>query len=294
MPVVTDTEAIPLTPVYTIVISESGEATVDGYPIDKLPGQDAREAALSDVQERAARRGHPVRVVAKDPDGSWPMIVDYDGAVTVLDSPHPKPAHPPASPPAVGPTAKLPQQQADLRVTAEAAPLPPPTGEPVSPAKTGPPVGWADPLPADFLEMLDAVRAADEQGDLAAAAVAAQDLEDALDDAFGPVHPYTVNVLAVRANLAQRMPDWPAALELFMQAAERRHQEDAPREETLRLARGAHFAWKHLVLPGKACDPAAARQHSGELLRVLKFVGSEPVIVESTERWASWLMLAAS
>ncbi|WP_432158048.1 hypothetical protein [Streptomyces sp. bgisy153] len=293
MPVVTDHDAVPLTPVYTIVIRESGEASVDGHPVETLPGQDARDAALANIQERAARLDRPVRVNAKEPDGStWPLIVDWDGEVTPLDHPHPTP---PPAPPAAR---RAPEQPA----ATAAAPvhLPPPTGEPVipGPAPTAPDVDWMAPLPSEYQQMLDAVKAADASGNLPAAEVAAKDLEDALDDAYGPSHPYTVNVVAVRANIAVRSAKWAAGLELHMRAAWLRHDQQAPREETLRLARNAHFCWKHLVAhcpkhPGTD-NPAQAQQHVQDLLRVLRHVEVEPIIITTTEEWAAERLPAAS
>ncbi|CAM5274343.1 hypothetical protein SALBM311S_02522 [Streptomyces alboniger] len=288
MPVVTDHDTVPLTPVYTIIISENDEASVDGHPVDKLPGQDGRAAALANIQERAARLDRPVRVNAKEPDGStWPLIVDYDGEVTPLDHPHPTP--PPAA------------RQAPVQPPAPAAPahLPPPTGEPVipSPAPVAGDVDWMAPLPPEYQEMLDAVKGAEEAGNLAAAEVAAQDLEDALEDAFGPAHPYTVNVVAVRAIFAARRAAWATGLELHMRAAWLRHDQQAPREETLRLARNAHFCWKHLVAPCRkhpgTHDPAEAQRRVQDLLRVLRHVGVEPIIVTTTEEWAAKLLPVA-
>ncbi|MGI5353627.1 hypothetical protein ACQEU8_36445 [Streptomyces sp. CA-250714] len=291
MPVVTDHDAVPLTPVYTIVISENDEASVDGHPVDKLPGQDARAAALANIQERAARLDRPVRVTAKEPDGSsWPLIVDYDGEVTPLDQPHPTPPTPPAARPA-------PEQP-----PAPTAPvhLPPPTGEPVipGPARAAGDVDWMAPLPPEYQEMLDAVKAAEQAGNLAAAEVAAQDLEDALEDAFGPAHPYTVNVVAVRASFAVRRAAWAIGLELHMRAAWLRHDHQAPREETLRLARNAHFCWKHLVAtcrkhPGTH-NQAEAQRRVQDLLRMLRHVGVEPIIITTTEEWAAKLLPVAS
>src|SRR5690242_12463316 len=99
MPVVTDLDSVPLTPVYTIVISAAGEATIEGEPVEPLPGQDGRTSALAEIRVRAAKRGHPIRINAKEPDGSvWTLIVDHDGAVTPMPGPHPVPAPAPVAP----------------------------------------------------------------------------------------------------------------------------------------------------------------------------------------------------
>ncbi|MEU9646917.1 hypothetical protein [Streptomyces sp. NPDC048188] len=290
MPVVTDHDAVPLTPIYTIVIRESGEASVDGHPVDTLPGQDARDAALAHIQEKAARLDRPVRVNAKEPDGStWPLIVDWDGEVTPLEHPHP-------APPAL-PAARRTLEQPPASVPVH---LPSPTGEPVipGPLPAAPGVDWMAPLPPEYREMLDTVRTADIAGNFPAAEVAAKDLEDALDDAYGASHLYTVNVVAVRANLALRRQAWANSLELHMHAAWLRHDQQAPRDETLRLARNAHFCWKHLVAPCPkhpgTDNPAQAQQRVHDLLHVLRHVDVEPIILATTEEWAAKLLAAAS
>ncbi|MCC3777019.1 hypothetical protein [Streptomyces sp. UNOB3_S3] len=206
MPVVTDLDSVPLTPVYTIVISATGEATVDGEQVENLPGQDARTSALADIRVRAARRGHPVRINAKEPDGSvWPLIVDHDGAVTPLDAPHPAP---------------------------EPAPPVIPTARPL------------EPLAPHHTTVLGRVVAAELRGDLAGAAAAAEELETALTAELGPFHPHALGALATRAWLSLLLrDDWAAATRLHLLTAERRRQAGPPDPETRRAARNAHAAW---------------------------------------------------
>ncbi|GAA0350655.1 hypothetical protein [Streptomyces blastmyceticus] len=233
MPVVTDLDSVPLTPVYTIVISVAGEASVDGEPVESLPGQDARTSALADIRVRAARRGHPVRINAKEPDGSvWPLIVDHDGAVTPLDAPHPVPV-PVATPaPAIALTA----------LTERAGPL-----EPRHAAVFG------------------RIVAAELRGDLAGAAAAAEELETVLTADLGPLHPHTLGALATRAWLSLLLRnDWSAATRLHVLTAERRHRAGATDTETRRAARNAHAAWALL----RTIDPAAAETLRPELGRI--------------------------
>ncbi|MFI1798304.1 hypothetical protein ACH427_13270 [Streptomyces sp. NPDC020379] len=231
MPVVTDLDSVPLTPVYTIVISATGETTVDGEPVENLPGQDARTSALADIRVRAARRGHPVRINAKEPDGSvWPLIVDHDGAVTPLDAPHPAPVAPPAP---AAPLASLTE-------------------------RTG-------PLEPRHAALLGRVVTAELRGDLAGAAAAAADLETVLTADLGPLHPHTLGALATRAWLSLLLrDDWAAATRLHVLAAERRRQAGAPDVETRRAARNAHAAWALL----RAVDPASAAALRPELGRI--------------------------
>ncbi|MEU2867939.1 hypothetical protein ABZ769_01840 [Streptomyces olivoreticuli] len=231
MPVVTDLDSVPLTPVYTIVISVTGEASVDGEPVESLPGQDARTSALADICVRAARRGHPVRINAKEPDGSvWPLIVDHDGAVTPLDAPHPVPAVTPA--PAVAPPARAER---------------------------------AGPLEPRHAAVFGRIVAAELRGDLAGAGAAAEELEAALTADLGPLHPHTLGALATRAWLSLLLrSDWSAATRLHVLTAERRRRAGAPDVETRRAARNAHAAWALL----RTIDPAAAETLRPELGRV--------------------------
>ncbi|MGA5128600.1 hypothetical protein ACPCTO_02160 [Streptomyces olivoreticuli] len=231
MPVVTDLDSVPLTPVYTIVISVTGEASVDGEPVESLPGQDARTSALADIRVRAARRGHPVRINAKEPDGSvWPLIVDHDGAVTPLDAPHPVPVVTPV--PAVALAA----------LTERAGPLEP-----------------------RHAALFGRIVAAELRGDLAGAAAAAEELETVLTADLGPLHPHTLGALATRAWLSLLLRnDWSAATRLHVLTAERRHRAGAPDTETRRAARNAHAAWALL----RTIDPAAAETLRPELGRI--------------------------
>ncbi|WP_328923557.1 hypothetical protein OG429_02255 [Streptomyces sp. NBC_00190] len=76
------------TPVYTITLTSSGIATLDGEKVSEpgLTPARARVAALAEVRINAAYPARPVRVLAKEWDGSpWPLIVAVDGAVTTLD-----------------------------------------------------------------------------------------------------------------------------------------------------------------------------------------------------------------
>ncbi|GAA0469225.1 hypothetical protein GCM10009544_34310 [Streptomyces stramineus] len=251
MPVVTDLDSVPLTPVYTIVISTNGEATIEGEPVELLPGQDARTSALADIRIRAARRGHPIRINAKEPDGSvWPLIVDHDGAVTVLQAPHPAPPPPPAATP---------------------PPAPAPAPAPPRPAA---PTGWHAPLPGHHAERFARIVEAELRGDLAAAAVAAKELEAAVDREYGPLHPHTIGVLGTRAWLSLIIQDdWAATTRLHLRTTERRDTARAPVEETRRALHNAHAAWQRLA----ATDRLEAEEIRPELLRVTELIEGERV-----------------
>ncbi|GGU50006.1 hypothetical protein [Streptomyces violascens] len=265
-----NTDSIPATPVYTVTLTASGSAAIDGEELDGAAGRtpdEARVAALAEIKIKAAFHGRPVRATAKEADGIvYHLIVAPDGAVTTLDQPHPtppaprrapaaeRPAHPAAvDPPArpVGPPEQLPQPASD------------PTPAPA--AMTG---EWAAPLPSDMtyrLQWAQLVRQ-EQAGALAEAIITADRIETALTEQYGPQHPHTVNVLTVRAWLTLRAGGELAELvELLIETAERRQEAKAPAEDTLRAIRNAHVLWRYLT--GE--DAVTARELAESLLVLL-------------------------
>ncbi|MBT2384059.1 hypothetical protein [Streptomyces sp. ISL-11] len=276
MPVVTDLDSVPLTPVYTIVISTAGQATIEGEPVEPLPGQDARTSALADIRVRAALRGHPIRINAKEPDGTvWPLIVDHDGAVTPLSAPHPVPLPAPVRPapaPVAEPVRPAPTPAPAPTPVRAAAPAQPPVPPQPAPAPQ-PPAGWQSALPAHHAPRFARIVAAELAGDLAAAGVAAKELEAAVDREYGPLHPHTIGALGTRAWLSLLLQDdWAAATRLHLRTAERRDTARAPLAETRRTLRNAHAAWRRLA----ATDAAEAEEIRPELLRVTELIEGEP------------------
>ncbi|WKU42614.1 hypothetical protein Q3V23_00175 [Streptomyces sp. VNUA116] len=233
-----DTAPVPARPVYTITVSSSGDAALDGEPVQAAPGQEPRVAALAEVRVKAALHGRPVRVTAKEPDGTvWPLIVDTDGTVTTLDHPHPAP-----------PCGQL---------------APTPGGTSAS--------GWQQPLPTHYQPLFERVTAADRVGDLVAAIVAAVTLETALEREFGPHHPHTVNTLTLRAWLTLRQqPHGHETAQLLLQTATRRHEAGAlPYGDTARCARNAHAVWREVA----RTDPGTGGALCADVLRVLELLG---------------------
>lgn len=298
----TDPSAVPLSPVYIVIVSAAGDATVDGTPVEPLPGQDGRTAALAEIRVRAARRGRPVRVTAKEPDGAvWPLIVDADGQVTTLDQPHPQP-QPPAPavsvpPPPTTPAPTVPVPPPAVPVPAPVEPeLPPPdpsTLVAAMPPAAGPvgPDPWTAPLPEHLCALLGKITAADRADNLIPACAFAEDLEAALHDEYGAEHPYTINALGLRAYLALREgEDWLEATELNLQVAAKRHQAEAPRPDTVRHAHNAHAAWRRLTEQ----DPRAAVTIGPDLLRVLQLVGAAQPLISATMDELAALNRAAS
>ncbi|MFJ9427856.1 hypothetical protein [Streptomyces sp. NPDC101249] len=247
----TDPDQIPPTPVYTIMLNSSGTATVDGEEITS--GGDvnaARLAALAEVRIKAALHGRPVRAVAKDQDGSaWPLIVAVDGTVTTLDRPHPTPAPAPASVPAQTPPPPpaAPVVPVAQRAQQAAAPRPPTAAE----ARPDMSPEWAAPLPAEHSGAWGEVTAYEKAGRLTEAIIAADRIETALTAQYGPLHPYTVNVLTVRAAFTVRQSpqsgEWAEVTELLLDTAERRQEAKAqPETDNARAIRNAHAAWRYL------------------------------------------------
>lgn len=246
----TDAGQVPATPLYTITLTGSG-VSIDGEPVG-VPSGDlpaARLAALAEIRVRAALRGRPVRVTAKEPDGSaWPLVVDPDGHVTTLSVPHP--VVPPPARPADG---------------SGLSPLP------AAAAAPGPAVRWGAPLPAAHEEAWGRLLAAHGAGDTATAIALAERTEAALEAEYGPLHPYTVQVLSARAWLVLgRHDDLSATVRLLVRTALRRRRAGAePRSETAQVARNAHAAWRSLA----ATDPRQALELSGPLTDMLGELG---------------------
>ncbi len=90
MPAISDPSGVPPSPVISIVLMADGSVSVDGEALST--SEDARVAGLREATIKAAFLGRPVRVNAKEVDGStWPLFVDPDGTVTAAPAPHPEP-----------------------------------------------------------------------------------------------------------------------------------------------------------------------------------------------------------
>jgi len=233
-----DPAQIPPTPIYTITVHSDGTTTLDGEEITGPGGgiDAARVAALAEVRIKAAFLGRPVRVTAKEANGSaWPLIVDTDGGVTTLDRPHPIPPRQPAPAPAQPPAApRYPLPQPLPQPVPQPVPVPQPAAAAPAPAwyqhaqeEDAPayvaPAAFPAPVPAqapqqpapqrtaayDWLPMVpDAhrpqfshLRAQELGRDYVGAMATAENLEQLLTAQYGPHHPYAVQALTVRAWL---------------------------------------------------------------------------------------------
>ncbi|MDO0939230.1 hypothetical protein QQY66_48890 [Streptomyces sp. DG2A-72] len=284
-----DPETVPATPVYTITLNANGAAAVNGQEVTG-PGLDPDEArllALGEVRVKAALHGRPVRVLAKDADGTaWPLIVATDGTVTTLDRPHPVPP-PPAPQPAPPPpsSGRHPYSDADEFTVAMRRETPPAfmghghqttAGQTPAPraAETnawGHPVPeeWNSPLPEEYRAPWEQLATHQRAGALAEAIVTAYQLETDLTKQFGPLHPHTVNVLTVRAWLTlastAHTHEWAETTELLVETAQRQRDAMAPQEESARVLRNAHGAWRLL----RDQDAESAREIAEPLLNLL-------------------------
>ncbi|MYT25944.1 hypothetical protein GTW69_37705 [Streptomyces sp. SID7760] len=255
-----DTDKVPPTPVFIITLTSSGIATLDGEEVSP-PGltlKEARLAALAEVRIKAAFHGRPVRVIAKEADGAWPLIVDVDGSVSTLDHPHPP-----------VPLASAAAPKPALRQAAPAPTQAPPAVEAQQATTRADGDDWASPLPAAYMARIGGLRAQDEAGALADAIVTAYRIEADLAEEYGPKHPHTINMLTLRAGLTVRSTTtdghWADTAELLIETAERRRDAGAPAAETVRVIGNAHSVWRQL----RKEDPETARELASRLLDIL-------------------------
>lgn len=268
----TDPEKVPESPVYRIILTSSGTAAIDGevLPISGGSADEARVAALYEIRIKAALHGRPVRVTAKEADGSvWPLIVDVDGSVMTCDHPHliSVPSLAPPSPPA---SPQAPQgigHRPPPLTSGYAAPVLPdeaPVTQAVVPEAQA--ADWLTPLPERYRVLWEQLRMHQAANALVEAIIVADEIERALAEQYGRSHPHTVNVLTVRAWLAFRCStEWAEAAKLLIEAAHRRQEADASQDDTARLIRNAHAAWCKLT----ADDPEYAHEMAGQMMTLL-------------------------
>ncbi|MFJ3673670.1 hypothetical protein ACIPSE_45235 [Streptomyces sp. NPDC090106] len=270
--------AVPLTPIYTITVTATGAASVNGEEITG-PGFDpaaARIAALAEIRIKAAFAGRPVRVIAKEADGAaWPLIVAEDGTVTTLGHPHPTPAPEPAMPPMPAP--RVPQflDAGEPTVAMRREERPDWKGQdPERIARTASGLDlWSASLPAEFGLLWAQLTTRVQAGAYPDGATTAGHLETALKQQYGPHHAYSINIASVRAWLtllsATHTNEWAEATELLVETAQRRHEAKAPdTSETARTIRNAHGSWLLLIQQ----DGETARDLADALLTLLAFL----------------------
>lgn len=245
-----DPEQVPATPVYSAILSATGEATVNGEAVDRLPGHDARMAVVADLRRRAALRGRPVRATAKEVDGTVrPLIVTPDGEVLELKQPHPTtsaattvPA--PASGGAPQPAAPA-EQSAHTHAEPDTAPAPrqhpgPEAAPEPEPAK---PTDTAKPDPADAWR---------EQ-----ALAQLAHLEQHARAHHGPHSEQAQHWARLRSALIWGAPPWEAAAELWIAALDQALTTEPPDSPKLRAwAQDAVRVWSGVTDPQRAASIA--------------------------------------
>ncbi|MEU9336025.1 hypothetical protein AB0D49_23075 [Streptomyces sp. NPDC048290] len=137
------------------------------------------------------------------------------------------------------------------------------------------PDDWAAPLPGAYGPLWARLTEGVAAGHYPEAVAAADRLESVLGRDFGPLHPYTVNTLTVRAWLAllsaPRTHAWAETAAHLVETTQRRRAAEAPDEETHRTLRNAHAVWTVLTRR----DPGTARELAALLLPLLATLPAE-------------------
>ncbi|MFD8597727.1 hypothetical protein ACFV1L_22255 [Kitasatospora sp. NPDC059646] len=120
---------------------------------------------------------------------------------------------------------------------------------------------WNAPPPAEYRPLLAQMRTQQEAGDYEFVVKTSLLLELTFAQLYGELHPYTVNMLSLRAWLTnQRGEDWADVVETFLATVERRRKAGAPATDTERMAVDAYRAWRKLTQddPERALKTATA------------------------------------
>ncbi|MGW0660560.1 hypothetical protein [Streptodolium elevatio] len=267
-----DETAVPDWPVVTIRMSPDGRAEVDGQPVVHGPGEDARDAAMSRAAHAAQGLGRPVRVDAREADGTlFPLIVDPTGAVTE------------AGPPVPAASERRGLLRRRRSTVTEELPRPPvayaepprhePEFVPASAGSAGPVRAVAHPsevtgdpsLPrpgVHHVQVLDQVHGLAESGDHPAALRLLAELQPDADAEEA------VALGEIRAYLAFLEGDAVRATRLYTDAALAWFRlRTAVDGWVLGLAECAHYSWGHVDDPDQAfglgCELVAAYQTLG-------------------------------
>ncbi|MCY0963410.1 hypothetical protein [Streptomyces sp. H27-H5] len=254
-------DQVPPTPIFTITVSAHGAASVDGEEITApgLTSAEARVAALAEIRIKAAYHGRPVRVLAKEADGTaWPLIVGVDGAVTTVSGPHPTaPAEHSRAPKAPDVTAPAPSPQDSDREQPSTPPTPGPVG------------AW---IPGPHRPLWETLVAQETSGALVEAIITADRLESELSQQYGPQHRYTLHALSIRAWLTLRhTTEWAETTELLIEAGERLLAAGTPAlADSIKVVRNAHGAWRTL----RDEDSETAREFAPTLLALFDTLGT--------------------
>ncbi|MFE5334040.1 hypothetical protein ACFRCG_47370 [Embleya sp. NPDC056575] len=263
-------------PVVLVEISADHSVRVAGEVVVVAPGDDPRGAALAVVAERARLLGQPVRVHAREADGTiFPLDVYADRSIAEAGAPIPaarrrgifglrrpgsasaaEPAPAEGAPPAaVAPAAVAPQATTGADMATPSWTPPQPAANTYPPAPAAHTFGGGVPTPgAEQRRLLDLIRSAMGTGDHAGALTLAAEL----DSRTGTTAAGAAERLAARevygyVALATGHPE--VAVRLYAEAATLGDggAGDAP----ARMAANAHFCWLRVTDP-VAADAAGA------------------------------------
>ncbi|OPC77459.1 hypothetical protein B4N89_43945 [Embleya scabrispora] len=261
-------------PVVLVEISADHSVRVAGEVVVVSPGDDPRGAALAVVAERARLLGQPVRVHAREADGTiFPLDVYADRSIAEAGAPIPaarrrgifglrRPGSPSAAeptpaegaPPAtVAPGAVATPVEAGVATPSWTPPRPAANARPPAPAAHA--FGAGVPVPgAEQRRLLDLIRAAMGTGDHAGALTLAAEL----DSRTGTTAAGAAERLAARevhgyVALATGHPE--VAVRLYAEAATL--GDGGSGEAPARMAANAHFCWLRVTDP-VAADAAGA------------------------------------
>lgn len=243
-----DVDAVPTWPVVAIELRADGAVVVDGEVLAVGPGDDARTLALGHAARMADMLGRPVRVEAREPDGTlFPLIVDGAGEIAE--------AAPPV-PPATQRRGLLRRRRgvepdpfarefAPIHLAPEPPEVPMPRPEASRPRAAAPPQSYPQsspqsppqPTPAQAREIA-VIRATAEAGDPSEALVRLATMER---EAEGD----TAHALReVRAYLTLLRGEPAAAARLYMRTAvDRPRPGGVPEDWAMGLVESAHYCW---------------------------------------------------
>ncbi|WP_439679007.1 hypothetical protein [Embleya sp. MST-111070] len=260
-------------PVVLVEISADHSVRVAGEVVVVAPGGDPRGAALAVVAERARLLGQPVRVHAREPDGTiFPLDVYADRSIAEAGAPIPAMRRRgifglrrPGSSSAAEPTeteVAPPPTVAPSAPTGAGTDVAPPSWTPPRPAANAHPpapaphtFGAGVPTPgAEQRRLLDLIRSAMGTGDHAGALTLAAELDSRTGTtAAGPAERLAAREVYGYVALATGHPE--VAVRLYAEAATLGDggAGDAP----ARMAANAHFCWLRVTDP-VAADAAGA------------------------------------
>ncbi|WP_436772189.1 hypothetical protein [Yinghuangia sp. YIM S09857] len=229
---------VPAWPVLTVELRTDGYVVVEGETIPVAAGDDARQTAVEVVAATATLIGRPVRVEAREPDGTvWPLIVTPDARVVAAGA---------SRNPIQSRRRRGLRRGSQRRPAANSH-----TGVPVPPPAPGAETRSApDPdTQATLARILSDLR----NGRTAAARSRAQSLVDRLDEGHGRTSPAASAGREVLAFTSFVNGDVLGAATLYAELAMSRPNGEGPVDERIaRWADNAQFSWSQATYSAHA------------------------------------------